>query len=99
MAEIKVTPSELESKADMLDSYNKQFRNEVEKMVGYEQQLAGMWEGESQRAFRNAFNTDKQKMDAFAKNIDLYVAALREDATRYSTAEQAATGIATQRKS
>ena len=46
MAEIKVTPSELRAKADILEGLNRQFRQEVEKMVGYESDLAGMWEGE-----------------------------------------------------
>lgn len=98
MAEIKVTPSELRKKADDLERYNRDFRKEVEKMVGYENQLAGMWEGEAQKAFRKAFNDDKQKMDLFAQNIDKYIQALREDAQKYETAEKNATNIATTRK-
>lgn len=97
MAEIRVTPKELINKATELENLNRQFRQEVEKMVGYESELAGMWEGESQRAFRTAFNNDKQKMDTFAQNIDRYVQALRDDANRYETAENAASSIATQR--
>jgi len=98
MAEIKVTPRELRSKADELERYNRSFRNEVEKMVGYEAQLAGMWEGEAQKAFRKAFGDDKLKMERFALNIDKYVMALREDAQKYEEAENKNTGIATQRK-
>lgn len=98
MAEIKVTPQQLTDKAAILEGLNSKFRSEVEKMVGYEANLASMWEGEAQKAFRAAFNTDKAKMDAFAANIDKYVAALREDAQRYVTAENAATNIATTRK-
>lgn len=99
MAEIKVTPRELRNKADELERLNRSFRNEVEKMVGYEAQLAGMWEGESQKAFRKAFNDDKAKMDRFALNIDKYIMALREDAQKYEEAENRATSIATERKS
>lgn len=98
MAEIKVTPSELRKKADELERYNSSFRKEVEKMVGYEAQLASMWEGESQKAFRKAFNDDKLKMDRFALNIDKYILALREDAQKYEEAEARATEIATTRK-
>lgn len=98
MAEIKVTPRELRTKADTLEQLNRQFRQEVEKMVGYEQQLAGMWEGDAQKAFHKAFNDDKLKMDRFALNIDKYVVALREDAQKYEEAEQKATNIATTRK-
>ncbi len=98
MAEIKVTPSELRKKADDLERYNSSFRKEVEKMVGYEAQLATMWEGDSQKAFRKAFNDDKLKMDRFALNIDKYILALREDAQKYEEAEAKATDIATTRK-
>ena len=50
MAEIKVTPQQLKDKATDLESYNRKFRAEVEKMVGYEQQLASMWEDDAQKA-------------------------------------------------
>ena len=98
MAEIRVTPQQLKDKATTLEGLNKKFRAQVETMVGYESQLASMWEGESQRAFRKAFGDDKVKWNAFAENIDKYVQALREDAQRYETAENAATNIATTRK-
>ena len=95
MAEIRVTPQQLKDRAADLESYNRKFRAEVEKMVGYEQQLAAMWKGDAQKAFRKAFNDDKLKMDQFALNIDKYVLALREDAQRYEAAENAATNLAT----
>ena len=98
MAEIRVTPQQLKDRAADLESYNRKFRAEVEKMVGYEQQLASMWEGEAQKAFRKAINDDKLKMERFALNIDKYIMALREDAQRYETAENTATNIATTRK-
>ncbi len=98
MAEIKVTPRELRTKADELERLNRSFRSEVEKMVGYESQLASMWEGDAQKAFRKAFNDDKIKMDRFALNIDKYILALREDAQKYEEAENKTTNIATTRK-
>ncbi len=98
MAEIRVTPQQLKDRATELENYNRKFRAEVEKMVGYEQQLAAMWEGEAQKAFRKAFNDDKLKMERFALNIDKYVMALREDAQRYELAERTATNTATTRK-
>lgn len=98
MAEIRVTPSELRSKADELERLNGQFKQEVTSMTGYEQDLAGMWEGEAQKAFRKAFSDDKQKMDLFAQNIERYVQALRADAQKYEEAEQKNVSIATARK-
>lgn len=99
MAEIKVTPRELRNKADQLEQFNRQFRNEVKKMEGYESQLSSMWDGDAKQAFRKAFNDDKIKMERFALNIDKYIMALREDAQKYEEAEQKATNIATERKS
>ena len=99
MAEIRVTSNELKSKADMLQQYNTQFRSEVNTMTGYEAELAGMWEGEAQAAFRRAFNDDKAKMELFASNIDRYVEALRIDAAKYEEAEAKATEIASTRRS
>ena len=99
MAEIKVTPQEIKTKADNLRQYNSQFRQQVEKLVGYEQQLAGMWEGEAQKAFRTAFNQDKGKMDRFAENIDKFAQAMDNIMEAYSSAEQSNQAIASQRSS
>lgn len=98
MAEIKVTSSVLRQKADTLENLNRQFRNEIKKLESYEQQLAGMYEGEAQKAFHKAFNDDKLKMERFALNIDKYIMALRESAQKYDEAEAKATNIATTRK-
>lgn len=88
MAEIKVTPRELRNKAQELQNLNKQFRNEVEKMVGYRTQLDSMWDGEARNAFDRAFDTDKGKWETFAQNIDDYVQKMIESAETYETAEQ-----------
>ncbi len=99
MAEIRVKSSELKSKAENLAMLNSKFKQEVEKMVQHEIDLAGMWEGDAQKAFRTAFNQDKQKMDIFAQTIDKYVEALRQDAQTYEEAENKAYQIGTTRKS
>lgn len=88
MAEIKVTPRELRNKAQELQNLNKQFRSEVEKMVGYQTQLDSMWDGEARTAFDRAFDTDRSKWDTFARNIDDYVQKMLETAETYETAEQ-----------
>ena len=50
MAEIKVKSSELKSKAETLTQLNSKFRQEVQKMIQYESELATMWEGDAQQA-------------------------------------------------
>ena len=99
MAEIKVKSTELKSKAETLTQLNSKFRQEVQKMIQYESELATMWEGDAQQAFRQAFNTDRQKMDLFAKTIDTYIRALQADAEIYEQAETRAYQTAKTRKS
>lgn len=99
MAEIKVKSTELKNKAETLTQLNSKFRQEVQKMVQYESELATMWEGDAQQAFRQAFNTDRAKMDLFAKTIDTYIQALRTDAGIYEQAETRAYQTAKTRKS
>ena len=98
MAEIKVTPKVLRNKAQELQNLNKQFRSEVEKMVGYRMQLDSMWDGDARTAFDRAFDTDKNKWDLFARNIDDYVQKMIEAAETYETAEQNNTQTASVRK-
>lgn len=99
MSEIKVTSSELKTKADELQGYNTSFKAEVEKMVGYEQELAAMWEGDAQKAFHKAFSDDKEKMDKFNENITKYVQALQTAADKYDQAETVAVQTAQTRNS
>ena len=99
MAEIKVTPSVLRQKADTLKMLNSKFKAEVDKMIGIEQRMSDMWEGEARNAFHNAFNADRQKMDRFYQNIELYVQALQQNAEKYEEAEQKNTATASTRKS
>jgi uncharacterized protein YukE len=66
-------------------------------MVGYEQNLSGMWEGEAQKAFHKAFSDDKQKWELFYQGIQKYIEALNTDAQKYDEAEQKALSTAQQR--
>lgn len=88
MAEIKVTSGELKNKASELRQLNGQFKKAVEDMTSTEQQLMGMWEGESKEAFHNAYNSDKSQMDVFYDTIEKYCQALENNAAKYEAAEQ-----------
>ena len=88
MAEIKVTSTELKSKASELRQLNSQFKKAVEDMMSNEQQLMGMWDGETKEAFHNAFNNDKSQMDVFYQTIEKYCEALENNAAKYEAAEQ-----------
>lgn len=98
MAEIKVTSKELRDKALELRQLNTKFRGEVDKMIGYRNQLDSMWDGDARLAFDKAFDTDRGKWDTFAKNIDDYAQKMEEMAKAYEDAEAKATEVATTRK-
>lgn len=88
MAEIKVTSGELKNKASELRQLNGQFKKSVEEMTSNEQQLIGMWDGESKDAFHNAYNSDKSQMDVFYDTIEKYCQALEKNAAQYEMAEK-----------
>ncbi len=87
MAAFQVTASELRTKAGELRDMNAQFKTQVGNLETQEQSLAGMWEGEAQKAFRTAFNNDKVQMDNFYNLIEQYCAALENIATKYEQTE------------
>lgn len=97
MSAFAVTASELRKRADDLTNLNGKLKTEIGSLEGHENQLASMWEGQAQAAFRNAFNNDKTQMNAFATAIDQYVSALLTIAAKYEAAEQKNEEIASTR--
>lgn len=97
MAEIKVSSGELKSKANELRQLNGQFKKTVEDMTATEQQLVGMWDGESKEAFHNAYNSDRSQMEVFYQTIEKYCQALENNAANYEHAESVALNTASTR--
>lgn len=87
MSMFRVSSSELRQKADQLEQMNAQFKSAVEALANQEQSLATMWEGEAQKAFRTAFNNDRQQFMNFYNGITKYIEALRAAAAQYDQAE------------
>ncbi len=94
MAMFLVNFEQLRQKAEQLEQMNVQFRKAVSQLSDSEASLAQMWEGEAQKAFRTAFNQDREQFEAFAQGIDKYVQALREAVSQYESAENKNVGIA-----
>ena len=94
MSMFRVSSSELRQKADQLEQMNNQFKAAVEALSNQEQSLATMWEGEAQKAFRTAFNNDRQQFDNFYNGIVKYIQALRDAAQKYDEAEAKNLGTA-----
>lgn len=87
MSMFRVSSTVLRQKAQELEQMNKQFKSAVESLANQEASLASMWEGEAQKAFRTAFNNDRQQFDNFYNGIAKYIQALRDAATQYDQAE------------
>jgi WXG100 family type VII secretion target len=87
MAEFQVTAQQLRTKAGELRDMNSKLKGYIEELVEKEANLATMWEGEAQQAFRNAFQQDKGQMDNFYNAIEQYASALEAIAAKYEQAE------------
>ncbi len=87
MGEILVTQSTLTSKKDELSKLNAEFAKQVEALVSAEEKLNGMWDGDANTAFHNAFMKDKGQMDNFHKEIQNYVTKLEQIIAKYAEAE------------
>lgn len=84
---INVSTSKLRELASNLSQLNAQFRTAVTELEDYEGRLNGMWDGEANNTFHNAFNNDKIQMTNFYNGIERYVQVLNDIANRYDQAE------------
>lgn len=87
MSKIVVEIGGLRSGADELEQRNEQFRNAINELENLEGRLNGMWDGEANDTFHQAFTNDKIQMTNFYNAIAQYVATLRSIADRYQQAE------------
>lgn len=94
MSMFNVTAPELQSAISALQEDNSQFRSRLADLLSKQQELAGMWQGEANAAFNNAFNSDKGQWDNFASLVDQYIQTLQEILKIYENAENANTATA-----
>ena len=97
MGEILVTSSELRNAAGELENLNGQFKTKTEDLASKETELNGMWDGQANDAFHNAFMKDKEQWETFSNTITEYVNALNQIAEKYERAEATNTQTATTR--
>lgn len=97
MGEILVTQSALTEKKNELTKRNNEFKKQVEELVAAENKLNGMWDGDANTAFHNAFTKDKGQMDNFHKEIQNYVNKLEQIIQKYAEAESKNQQIASKR--
>lgn len=97
MVSLQVTPSELKAKANDLRGQNEILKGYIDTMRDQEATLAGKWEGPTQAAFRQAFQSDATQMDNFTALIEKYCATLEQIAQNYEQAEDQNTELASNR--
>lgn len=88
MAMFQVTASQLRSAAGQIQDLNRQFKAKEGELSEQEAALGSMWEGQAKDAFHQAFERDRQQMDAFYQLMNQYIQALLEIAARYEQAEE-----------
>ena len=94
MPKFTLTASEMQNAINELTSANSEFKSRVNELEGAQQNLAGMWQGDANTAFNNAFQSDKAKWSEFAGLVDKYVEALNSILKIYQNAESANTDTA-----
>ena len=97
MAQIKVTSTQLRSKANELRQLNNRFNSAVTSMTSTVSSLMNMWDGEAKTAFHKAYTSDKNQMDTFYQTIEKYCQALENNAKKYDEMESKNVQTATSR--
>ena len=98
MAQTIVNSSTLKSKAQALKNLNNNLKTQITNLTTQESSLNGMWDGDANTAFHNAFQKDVTQMNNFYNAIEKYVTVLLEIANQYDNAEQSNQNIASTRK-
>ena len=94
---MNVTICQLRTKADELEALNNNLKTMIDELEAAENRLNGMWDGEANEAFHNAFNSDKIQMINFYNLVRIYIYILRSIIARYQCAEAHNTCTATTR--
>lgn len=87
MSKFTLTASEMQNAINEINSANTEFKNRVAELEGEQQNLAGMWQGDANTVFNNAFQNDKGQWSTFANLVDQYVETLGSILQIYQTAE------------
>ena len=98
MAQTIVNSSTLKRKAQDLKNLNNNLKTQITNLTTQESSLNGMWDGDANTAFHNAFQKDVTQMNNFYNAIEKYVSVLLEIANQYDNAEQSNQNIASTRK-
>lgn len=93
-SKFKVTPRQVRSKADELETLLKKFKDEVTNLISDNASLGKQWEGDARTKFSEEFYKDVEKFTLFANGIEQFIQQLRVDAEEYDKIESTNTEIA-----
>ena len=94
MSTISATFASMRDTISFLQEENDRFCQAVRELVGTEEELSGMWQGDANAAFRAAFQSDQGQWDVFATLIKMYITTLSQIVGIYEQAEQNNVGTA-----
>ena len=97
MAMIRVTASELKTRAEELSGMNADLKNAIAEYQNDVQILHGNWEGDASDAFYAFSQQDVDKMEQFYALIQQYIETLNSMAQNYEITESKNVNIATKR--
>lgn len=97
MSFYQINSNELRNRNEQLASLLQKFRAEKENLITNANALKGMWEGEANDSFNNAFLKDMGQVEAFIDLIENYIRVMENIADRYESAEAKNINIANTR--
>lgn len=94
---LTVTSQKLRDTAAQLRSLNARLRGELSNMSSRESSLNGMWDGQANDTFHNAYVHDVREYNDFIQAIEEYIRALLQAADEYERTENRNQQIASNR--
>jgi WXG100 family type VII secretion target len=88
MANIKITPESLRTRAATLGNQNQTHREAYGKMDSLVHNLVGEWTGEAQSAFLATFEGNKSSFEKFGTDIEKFVQLMKNTADRMEQTDQ-----------
>ena len=87
MNQMTTNTAEMRRVASELTDLNGRFEQQVGALVDDKTELCGMWEGEANNTFQQAFNKSYESLHDFYNVIATYVRVLTEIAAKYEESE------------
>jgi len=97
MAQIMVTPEEMNTMATNIESKIQEWQAAVEKIYQLQAELDSMWDGTANDSFNAIFKEDQIKFNNLTNLTREYCAAIKTAANNYISGEEEVRGIVTRR--